>query len=186
MILHSNGNLKKRMRIDFNKNRITASAMALGVLALLLIGILLGYRKLGGIMDQIYKIKQEIFLARQAQGNLSNMNRELSDYEKRFLAVDQKFIDAKIPRDYIKFLQQKSEECSVPFKIMSTNNGVAAKNINAVLFRLQFSGEFGQAMCFLGHLESNMWIAEVTEMNITGQGGSKNVDINVLVQIYSK
>jgi len=174
------------MIINFSKNRITVAIVALGVLVLLLIGILLGYRKLNVIMDQIYKVKQEIFLARQAQGNLVNMDRELSDYEKRFLAVDQKFIDAKMPRDYIKFLQQKSEECSVPFKIMSTNNGVAAKNINAVLFRLQFSGEFGQAMCFLGHLESNMWIAEVTEMNITGQGGSKNVDINVLVQIYSK
>jgi len=66
------------MIINFSKNRITVAIVALGVLVLLLIGILLGYRKLNVIMDQIYKVKQEIFLARQAQGNLVNGDGEVS------------------------------------------------------------------------------------------------------------
>ncbi len=149
------------------------------------------------ISDDISADKASAALITAEASELENFNKNAADYQENFKKINQLFIDAKNPIDFIKFLENTAYISDVDANInlsSSPQNKPSASEVPAVIFQIQAYGDFLNILKFCNRLEAgeylvkvqNLSIRESAKETINGKTVSRGVDASFIIEAVAK
>ncbi len=180
------------------KNKVYLISIIFGTIALFLIVFLI-YPALNDIQNSSDKISEDRDLAALITAEakeLDNFNKNYSDYEINLKKIDQLFVDAKDPIDFIKFLENTASVSGIDTNI-NLNNSSQNKTNGAVptaIFQIQAHGDFLNMLKFCSRLEAGQYLIKIQNLSVrnsakeivNGKTVSKGVDADFIIEAVAK
>lgn len=120
---------------------------------------------------------------------IENFKKEYQGYKPNLEKMDQMFIDAKNPADFIKFLENTASNAGVNAKISLQNFD---QKDTAMTFQLFTSEDFLKILHFLETLEYGPYLLSIENLNMVSSGPqadnniSGRVDATFSVKVFAK
>ena len=175
------------------ENKIKTLSLCSIVLAVLLIIFLVF-----PLLENIRKSSQELVSQKE---NLAVLENKITNLEKfkiiyqdlgLFLKqIDNLFVNAEVPIEFISFLEEKAKESKIDIDISLGQSGKAGKDSwSSLSFQISSVGSFPNFLSFLERIENSAYLVEIQNLNIshTGKGefSTNEVKANFLIKVYTQ
>lgn len=140
------------------------------------------------IFRNIQKDSSELLSKKNESHSLLAMAEDLriaesfyQEHQDDFEKMDNVFIDAQIPIDFINFLEGSAAEYQLSIEISSLN----VLKDSSFLFQVSTSGSFENSMRFLEKLENGIYIIEIDNFSqrLSGDG---RVNSNFSIKVFTR
>ena len=162
------------------KNQFYLISIFFALIALYLIGFLVypSLSDIENISNSILQDKEEGVLIAAESKELDNFKKNYPIYESNLVKIDQLFVDAKNPIDFIKFLEDTALASGVDANI-SLSNAVPSKSVNVLpvaVFQVQAQGDLLDVLEFCNKLETGQYLVKAQSLSI--RKSAKEIVVN--------
>ncbi len=149
-------------------------------------------------LSRIKNNSQELALQKEKMINLeakiNNLGkfRDLgTDLEQFLKEIDNLFVDAEVPVDFINFLEKTSEKCGLSIEILPISDKEAKNFWPCINFKIISIGSFPDFLMFLEKLENNPYLLEIQNITISRLAekediSSKNIRADFSLKVFVK
>jgi len=152
------------------------------------------FKEINNSSQNFLKTREKINILAQQKENFEKIKIFYRDYEEDFKKIENCFVDAEVPLEFINFLEKNAQDCQLQLKINSLIKNQDKDSVLPFLsFQLSFQGNFSNFLKFLEKIENGPYLIETSNLNVhsvkenIAQGDSlKENEIFLTINVVSK
>jgi hypothetical protein len=162
---------------------------------LIFVGIFLGlvFFVIFPLTKEIRESSQQLLLEEEARQVFSEEKENLQNFEKVYQEIehdlemmDDLFVNAKVPIEFINFLEEVALNSGVSIEISSVaSEGAKGSLWPSLIFQLQASASFSGLSRFIERLENSIYLIEIRDLHIK-KLGEGNVGASFSLKVFTK
>ena len=168
-------------------SRINLSIIVFLVLAvsILIFGVYPIFKDIEKNSEELVNQKKELVILEAQITNLEKFKIVYKNLEEILERIQGLFVDARVPVDFIRFLENTAESSSLDISISPTSSGKFGSDYwQSLIFQISSSGSFSNFLRFLEKLENNPYLIEVQSLNISRDG--ENVRAIFSIKVFAE
>lgn len=154
-------------------SRINLSIVVFLVLAVLIFafGVYPIFKDIGENSEEVLHQKKELVILEAQITNLEKFKIVYKELEEILDKAQDLFVDPQVPVDFIRFLENTAENCSLDVGISPTTSGKFGNDYwQSLIFQISSRGSFPNFLRFLEKLENSPYLIEIQSLNISREG----------------
>lgn len=149
------------------------------------------FRKITDESQWLISEKDRFITTNQRINDLKKFDVLYKNREEILKQIDDLFIDAEVPVDFISFLEKTADQSSVSIEISPFSSGKEIKDSWPFLnFQISISGPFPSFLLFLEKMENSPYLIEIQSLNISQSAEVKksagNIRALISFKVFSK
>ena len=119
--------------------------------------------------------------------SLRNFQKSFQTYQPDFDKIEELFIDASEPVDFIDFLEKEADKFDLSLEILPLAFQPDDEPWPSMNFKLSFEGNFSAFLNFIERLESAPYLIKIVKMDASsGDEGKPGTSIGLLIKVYAR
>lgn len=111
--------------------------------------------------------KENLAVLEAKTANLERFKNLYSGLEKILEEIDNLFVNAEVPVEFIGFLEDTSSKSNLTIKIVPSTQETKGDYWQSVSFQITNTGSFGNFLEFLEKLENSPYLIEIKNVNVS-------------------
>ena len=168
-------------------SRINLSIIVFLVLTVLILifGVYPIFKDIEKNSEELVNQKKELVILEAQITNLEKFKIVYKNLEEILERIQGLFVDARVPVDFIRFLENTAEGCSLDISISPTSSGKFSSDYwQSLIFQISSRGSFSNFLRFLEKLENSPYLIEVQSLNISRDG--ENVRAIFSIKVFAE
>jgi len=168
-------------------SRINLSIIVFLVLTVLILifGVYPIFKDIEKNSEELVNQKKELVILEAQITNLEKFKIVYKSLEDILERIKGLFVDAQVPVDFIRFLENTAESGSLDISISPTSSGKYGSDYwQSLIFQISSSGSFSNFLRFLEKLENSPYLIEVQSLNISRDG--ENVRAIFSIKVFAE
>ena len=168
-------------------SRINLSIIVFFVLTVLIFifGVYPIFKDIEKNSEELVSQKKELVILEAQITNLEKFKIVYKNLEDILERIQGLFVDARVPVDFIRFLENTAESSSLDISISPTSSGKFGNDYwQSLIFQISSRGSFPNFLRFLEKLENSPYLIEIQSLNISRDG--ENVRAVFSIKVFAE